>query len=453
MVDLRYPIRGCVVWLPFGMSLKQSFLNKSRVFAQQQGYSEVEIPLLIPEHYLQKQKKVKSFESGVLWITKSGRKELKEKLYLKPSGEMPLYSMAKRWVKSYRDLPLKLFLVAPYFRAYRKRVMPLIAGQGSTMIEGHAFFKNEEEALAELKETVSAFEKLLSSLGFAFVVLKRPKQGNLPVCDFCIGFDTILPFGKTIQLASAYMQGRIYAELFGIEYADEKGIKKKVNQIEWGFSERVLGSFIAISSDEKGLVLLPSLSPIQATVVPILKKGGEKIVYAKAFETVKDLQREGITAKLDDSKEEIGKKFELVEKKGIPVRLEIGPKEIKKGTAVIFRRDTSKRTEVKEKNLVPEVKKTLELIERNIKTKNKDFFEQNLREVKHIADLKATVGEGKIAIISWCGREGCRQQIEKKSRGEILGTAMDSSLSEVSSESVCLYCKGSGKKAFFASRI
>ncbi len=453
ILDLRHHVRGCAVWPPFGMQLKRSFLNKSGMFARKLGYSEVEIPLLIPEHLLQKQKTIKSFEGGVLWVTKTGKKELEEKLYLKPSGEMPLYSTVKKWIKSYRDLPLKVFLVSPYFRHHKKKVIPLIIGQGSTMIEGHAFFRDEKEALAELKEIISALKSFLSDLGLNFVVSKRPKGGNLPVCDFCIGFDTLLPFGKTIQLASIYMQGKIYSDLLGIRYTNEKGIAKSVNQIEWGFSERVLGSLIAISSDEKGLVLSPSLSPIQAVIIPILKKGSEKILHAKAFDIVKELQREGIRAKLDNSEEEIGKKFEHWEKQGIPLRVEIGLREIKKGKIVFFRRDLNKKVEISEKRFLVEVKKMLDLVEKNIKSKNNAFFEQNTQEAKNFVELGNVVKGGKLAMIGWCGKESCRQQIEKKVKGEILGVAVDGKLSETLSRLRCLFCESAGKKAFFASRI
>ena len=297
--DVRYPIKGCGVYLPYGFKIRRYTFEIIRKLLDESGHDETLFPMLIPEDLLAKEAEhIKGFEDEVYWVTHGGKTPLDVKLALRPTSETPIYYMMKLWVKVHTDLPIKIYQIVNTFRYETKHTRPLIRlREIMTFKEAHTAHSTKEEAEEQVKQAISIYKKFFDALGIPYLISKRPEWDKFPGAEYTMAFDTIFPDGRTMQIATVHNLGQNFAKTFEIIFETPTGDKDYAYQTCYGISDRGIASIIAIHGDEKGLILPPIVAPIQIVIVPLIFKGKEDIVMEKAkeiYEKLKDKQKEWI---------------------------------------------------------------------------------------------------------------------------------------------------------------
>ncbi|MDR0913286.1 MAG: proline--tRNA ligase [Methanobrevibacter sp.] len=445
IIDSRYPIKGMNIWLPYGFKIRKYALNIIRNLLDE-DHDETLFPLLVPEEELAKEGiHVKGFEEEVYWVTHGGKKELNEKLAIRPTSETAIYPMFSLWVRSHIDLPIKLYQIVNTFRYETKHTRPLIrVREITTFKEAHTIHSSMEDCENQIKDAVKYYKQFFDALAIPYTISNRPSWDKFPGAEYTYAFDTIFPDGRTLQIGTVHNLGQTFAKTFDIKFENNEGKHEFAYQTCYGLSDRVIASLIAVHGDEKGLVLPPKVSPNQITIIPIIFKKGAEEVIAKAKEIKTRLQSSGLRVNIDDRDIRPGKKFFEIEQNGTPVRIEIGPRDLKNNQVVISRRDTFEKINFSlEDDINNFVHELLNKITNNLKEKSKKNLEEHIVEVDDIETIEKTVLDGNIVSIKWCGDDDCGKAIEEKTNLDILGETSKT-------DGECIYC---GKKAKFNTLI
>jgi len=436
IVDDRYPVKGMLIYKQWGLFIIRETQRRLESLLEENGHQLVLFPVVIPENILGKESKhIAGFENEVFWVTHAGKNKLDVKLALRPTSETPIYEMFRLWIRSHKDLPLKVHQSCAVYRYETKHTRPLIRGREFLWNEGHAAHKDEEDAKKNINEIKKIYSKLIQDFLFIpFLINKRPEWDRFPGATETYAFDTIMRDGKTLQIATVHNLGQNFSKVFDIKFEDETGEKRFVHQTSYGPSfGRLLAALIAIHGDDLGLILPPKLAPIQVVIVPIFYKDSDKdkiLDYAKKIEA--KLKEMNLRVYLDLSDERPGAKFYYWEMKGVPLRIEIGPRDLANEEITIARRDTKEKISIKFSAL-EKIFDIFSDFERNIKEKAKKEFQSKVFEANDLETLKEKAGSG-ICISGWCGNEDCKVKIEEFT--SILGV-------EEGKEKKCVIC---GKK-------
>lgn len=448
IIDSRYPIKGMHVWLPNGFKIRKNTLNILKDILDKE-HEEVLFPLLIPEDELAKEAiHVKGFEEEVYWITHGGLTELNKKMALRPTSETAMYPMFSLWVRSHTDLPMKFYQVVNTFRYETKHTRPLIrVREITTFKEAHTVHSSREDAEKQVEDAIKIYKEFFDILGIPYLITKRPVWDKFPGADYTMAFDTLLPDGKTLQIGTVHNLGQTFAKTFEITFETPEGQHEYAYQTCYGLSDRVIASVIGIHGDDSGLCLPPEISPYQIVIVPIIfKKGGEEVIEA-CSEIQKKLKDAGFRVHLDDRDLRAGKKFYDWEMRGVPLRIEIGPRDLSNNNAVVLRRDNMEKINISlTDDIVGHANNLMEDISLNMRIKAREKMEIQIREIKTIEEAKESIESEKgIISFAWCGEEACGKEIEEKANVDILGIQED----EISGK--CFYCGNEAKfKAFMA---
>jgi prolyl-tRNA synthetase len=369
--DLRYPIKGCGVYLPYGFKIRRYAFEIIRNMLDETEHDEALFPMLIPEDLLAKEgEHIKGFEDEVYWVTHGGTTPLDVKLALRPTSETPIYYMMKLWMKVHTDLPIKVYQIVNTFRYETKHTRPLIRlREIMTFKEAHTAHATKEDAENQVKEAISIYKNFFDELGIPTIISKRPEWDKFPGAEYTMAFDTIFPDGKTMQIGTVHNLGQNFAKTFELEFETADGGKDYAYQTCYGISDRVIASIIALHGDEKGLILPPNVAPIQIVIVPLLFKGKEEIAMNKAKEIYKILKEKGFRVKLDDRDIRPGRKFNDWELRGVPLRIELGPRDIENKKITLYRRDTGEKFQIDEDDLLNEINNIMASISETIKEK------------------------------------------------------------------------------------
>ncbi len=446
IIDTRYPIKGMHVWLPEGFKIRKHTLKILKEILDK-DHEEVLFPLLIPEDELAKEAiHVKGFEDEVYWITHGGLTELNKKLALRPTSETAIYPMFSLWVRSHTDLPLKYYQVVNTFRYETRHTRPLIrVREITTFKEAHTVHVNKEDAENQVKDAVKIYKRFFDKLGVPYVVTTRPEWDKFPGADYTVAFDTLLPDGKTLQIGTVHNLGQTFARTFDITYETESGEHRYVYQTCYGLSDRIIASIIGVHGDEKGLCLPPAVVPLQVVIVPILFKEGKEEVLSFCREMEDKLRDQGnLRVYLDDRDIRAGKKFYEWEMRGVPLRIEIGPRDIQNGEMVIFSRYNLKKETQKmdPEKLVEDINKLLDNITRKMTDKSWNFLNENIRTVKTMDEaIEQITGNKGIISFNWCGESECGKDMEEKLRVDLLGVQSSSEEGEI-----CVNCGKPARK-------
>ncbi len=426
IIDTRYPVKGMHVWLPQGFKIRKHTLNILKEILDE-DHEEVLFPLLIPEDELAKEAiHVKGFEEEVYWITHGGLTELNKKLALRPTSETAMYPMFSLWVRNHSDLPMKFYQIVNTFRYETKHTRPLIrVREITTFKEAHTVHATAEESEQQVQDAVKIYKKFFDMLGIPYIVSKRPEWDKFPGAKYTVAFDTIMPDGKTLQIGTVHNLGQTFAKTFDITYETATGEHEYVYQTCYGLSDRVIASVIGIHGDKFGLCMPPDIAPYQVVIVPIIfKKGGEEVMeFCRNLEDM--LKSEAnIRVHFDDRDIRAGKKYYEWEMRGVPLRIEVGPRDLENKKVVTFRRDTQEK-EVIDYNPMA-ISETFNEILDNISLKMKDnawkSFKNSIRSVDSIEMAADEMSKsGGIITFNWCGDQDCGKDIEEKVRVDILG--------------------------------
>jgi len=419
IVDNRYPVKGMAVWFPFGFAIRKNTYAIIRELLDVDHY-ETQFPLLIPEdEFMKEAQHIKGFEDEVYWVTNGGTSPLDVKLALRPTSETAIYPMFKLWIRSHADLPLKVYQIVNTFRYETKHTRPLIRLREITSFkEAHTAHGTWEEAAEQVEVAVQRYSEFYKRLALPFLISKRPSWDKFPGADYTKALDVIMPDGRTLQVGTAHHLGSTFAKTYGITYEDPNGEQKLVNQSCYGISERCIAALVSVHGDGKGLVLPWAVAPIQVVIIPILLGDKEKVV-----ETARQIRQRISDAKirveLDTSDDRPGAKYYKWEMKGVPLRLEIGPKDIQKGVVTMARRDGVKK-QITMDNILPALAMEAEELQEAIYSKAKTLAASKIKEVSTVDEAKIQANEG-VALVPWCGSVECGHQLEDQVAANMLG--------------------------------
>lgn len=438
LMDARYPIKGMSVWLPRGFQIRKYALEALQELLDE-DHDEVLFPLLIPESELAKEAiHVKGFEEEVYWVTKGGTRELNEELALRPTSETSMYPMFSLWVRSHMDLPIKVYQTVNTFRYETKHTRPLIrVREITTFNETHTVHATKEEANEEVQEGIEIYKKFFDELGIPYSISRRPEWDKFPGSDYTMAFDMIMPDGKTLQIGTVHNLGTTFAKTFDIKFENDEGEHEYAYQTCYGLSDRVIASLIAAHGDDKGLKLPPVVAPEQVIIVPIIFKEKEDIVLEFTDKLEQTLKNSGIRVKQDKRELRPGKKYYYWEQRGVPLRIEVGPRDIENKSIVLNRRDTGEKefVDFDEQTITDYIQKVLDDITKNMKNEANKFQQEKTYSVEKLEQVKKTINKkGGIITCNWCGQTECGKDMEEKFDIDILGTQE----AEVSGE--CINC-------------
>ncbi len=407
------------------------------------GVEDVYFPLFIPERLLLKESQhVKGFSPEVAWITHAGKSELSERLAVRPTSETIMYDSFSRWIRSWRDLPIKYNIWASVVRWEFKHPTPLLRSREFLWNEGHSAFATFEEAEAEREVILDIYEKVLRDY-LALPGIRGKKTDNEKFAGAVASYsiEQLMPDGWALQGPDHHSDGQNFAKAFDIGFVDKDGTRKYVYQNTYAITTRELGAMVLCHGDNKGLVIPPKLARIQIVLVPIFNniRKEDVLIYSRTvFESLKKRFR----THLDDRDEYTpGWKYNEWEIKGIPIRIEIGKREIESLSVTAVRRDTGKKENIKVDQLTDSIKSLLEEIHSNLYTKALKFLESHTFVVKDYEELKKHVGKGMIQA-AWCGSAECETKVKEDTGAKI--TNLPSNAQDRAKGEKCIYC---GKEA------
>jgi prolyl-tRNA synthetase len=418
LTDKRYPIKGMNVWTPYGwkiMRLIDSFIRKE---LDETGHDEVCFPLLVPETEFEKEKEhIKGFDEEVYWVTHAGLNELDVRLVMRPTSETAMYPIFALWVRSHSDLPLKTYQIVNTFRYETKQTRAFIRVREIHFFESHTCHVDEEDAQRQVEEDFEILENLMKKLCLSYLLLKRTEWDKFPGAYYTVGIDTLMPGGRTLQLGSIHHYRDNFSVPFDIKYEDVDGNLKHTHQTTYGMSERLVGAIVGVHGDDQGLVLPPDVAPFQVVIVPILAKGKSEEVMKHCYALRDKLKDEGFRIHLDERDDRPGSKFYDWEIKGVPLRLELGSRDIKDGVVTFSRRDQGIRGTFEREELTGKVRSILGEISEDLRKKAEARFESAVETIESLDDIPR-----KMLRMGWCGSEECGREIEESTDLNLLGT-------------------------------
>jgi len=424
--DKRYPIKGMNVWTPYGWKIMRNIDTYIREELDATNHDEVSFPLLIPETEFNKEKEhIKGFDSEVYWVTHAGLNELDVRLILRPTSETVMYPIFSLWVRSHQDLPLKVYQIVNTFRYETKQTRPFIRVREIHFFESHTCHDTEEDAQCQIEEDLVILSKVMKKLCLPYYLLKRTEWDKFPGAYYTVGIDTVMPNYRTLQLGSVHHYRTNFSVPYDITYENENGEHKHVHQTTFGMSERLLGAVISVHGDDKGLVLPPTVAPFEVVIIPILSKKNTEEVSLEAEKVKTILENAGIRVKLDDRDDRPGSKFYDWEIKGVPLRLEIGGRDIENKVVSFARRDNGEKGAISIESLVSGVKLILEDIMKSMDERAWKFQKEAITDLRSADDIPKEEDNStseRVYRFGWCGCEECGHKFEDEHDIKILGT-------------------------------
>ncbi|MCE5337383.1 MAG: proline--tRNA ligase [Methanomicrobiaceae archaeon] len=448
IMDVRYPVKGLYVWYPHGFAIRKRAYGILRDLMDR-DHEETMFPLLIPEtEFMKEATHIKGFEDEVYWVTHGGKNELDVPLALRPTSETAIYPMYSLWIRSHTDLPLKLYQIVNTFRYETKHTRPLIRLREITSFkEAHTVHATREEAAAQVEVALGLYREFYDSLRVPVIISRRPEWDKFPGADYTIAVDTIMPDGKTLQIGTVHMLGDHFSRTYDITYEDANGERQYAYQTCYGISERSIAAVISIHGDDKGLVLPPEVAPIEVAIVPIIVGKRRDEVLTAAAALVEDLRNAGFVVRLDDRDMRPGAKYYHWEMRGVPLRIEIGPRDIDANTVVAVTRSGQKIT-LDRRGVVEGVFSVLAEFREGISQAARQAMADRITVVGTLDETAIAVKNG-VAVVHWCGSQECAEKIEAAVDASILGSDIRSDLITVS-DGPCIACGGKGTSTLVA---
>ena len=444
------PVKGLIVLRPDGYSIWESIKESLDKKLKKTGHRNGFLPILIPESLLGKEKEhFEGFNPEVFWVTHSGESEIGDRLALRPTSETLAYSLYSKWIKSWRDLPLKINFWNTALRAEIKGTKPFIRTSEFLWQEGHTVHATKDEAEKEVMEILKIYKKTIEEeIAVPVVTGKKSEKDKFVGAVYTVTLESLMPDGKALQMGTSHFLGQNFSKPFDVKYLDENNVETFAWQTSWGISWRLIGGMIMTHSDDKGLVLPPKLAPIQVVIIPIYysKEDRGKIVQeAKKIQDV--LTDVEIRTQLDDRDQVTpGFKFHDWELKGIPIRIEIGPKDVAKNQVVMARRYNQTKESISIDKLSGAIAEELENIQQQMFDAAKKILDERVVKVSEYKQFKEELDNGKMIDCSWCGNQTCEDKIKEETGADLRVIPSGNTKAET-----CIYCKNSGTtNALFA---
>lgn len=404
---------GCIIYKPYGFAIWELIQKSLDDRFKATGHENVYMPMLIPESLLQKEADhIDGFAPEVAWVTHGGAEKLQERYCIRPTSETLFCSFYKNDIQSYRDLP-KLYNQWCSVMRWEKTTRPFLRGREFLWQEGHTAHATAEESLEEALKMLDVYcEMSKNVLAMPYIKGQKTEREKFAGAKNTFTFESLMHDGKALQSGTTHDFGDGFARAFDIQYLDKNNKQQYVHQASWGCSTRLIGAIIMVHGDNNGLVLPPPVAPIQVIIVPV---ASHKLGVNEKAEELRERLSKISRVKLDNSDKKPGWKFAEYEMKGVPIRLEIGPKDIAQNQCVIARRDTSEKITVSLDALENTIAETLQEISKNMYAKAKARQDSNTFSATSLSELKATLDAtpGFVKAM-WCGDDACELRVKEE---------------------------------------
>ncbi len=445
LADLRSNVKGFVVFQPWSVLSMEKMFKYLEQTLQRKSHKPYWFPTLIPESNLTKESKhIKGFTPEVFWVTHGGKRKLEERYALRPTSETVFYQMFAQWIRSYKDLPFKTYQRANVFRYETKATRPFLRSREFHWVETHCAHATEKDALLQVQEDMETTKEVLHDIfSLPFLFFERPSWDRFPGAHRTFAADVLNPDGKVVQQPSTHIISQEFSKAFDVKFIN----KNEKEQYAWitcygPAISRIFASIIAVHGDNQGLKFPWKIAPIQVIIIPI---GKEEKITKETEKITKELESNKISVEIDNSEKRLGEKFYFWEMKGVPLRIEIGNKELKENSLTIFRRDKNQKEAVKRKDLLKYIEKTSKEIDTNLTKQADKLFDNKLINTTTKLEIKKVISAGKIARCGFCSvekdGEKCAEVVEKETGAEVRGTKLNEKNKDFSK---CIIC---GKKA------
>lgn len=443
------PVRGCMVIRPYGYALWENMQARLDARFKATGHVNAYFPTLIPESFLKKEAEhVKGFSPQVAWVTKGGDSELTEPLALRPTSEAIINYMYARWVKSYRDLPVLINQWCNIFR-WEKTTRLFLRTLEFLWQEGHTLHRTPEEAQEETLRILNIYVDFVENdLGVPVIAGQKPESEKFPGARATYSIEALMPDGQALQAGTSHNLGQNFTRAFDIRYLDEDNTEKYPYGTSWGVSSRLVGAVIMTHGDDKGLFLPPRVAPWQVVIIPILYGKEDEAVLSRCREVRDRLSR--IRVKLDDRPQyTAGWKFNEYEMRGVPLRVEIGPRDVKNNQAVLVPRDDSGKLVVGMERLVSEIEKKLEAIQSQMLKRARERVLSVTTSAETLLQFKQNIAQKPGFVrVHWCGSQGCENKIIEETKT----TPRNMPLDEQNTIGRCIVCGKETKTVIYYAR-
>ncbi len=439
LVDKRYPIKGMDVWRPYGWKTMKLIDSLTHSEMERTDHEEVNFPLLIPENLLEKENALVArlkrareegvdpddlrdedeeggFKKEVYWVKHAGENELDIPMFLRPTSETAMYTMFPLWIRSHKDLPLKVYQMVNTFRYETKQTRSFIRVREIHFFEAHTAHKDEDCATRQIQQDLEIVDNLMHELCLPIIKARRPVWDTFPGAWYTIGIDAIMPNGRTLQVASCHHYRDQWAKAFDLTYENLNAEQQHCHQTTYGMSERLLGAIVGMHGDDNGLIMPPSIAPHQVVICPMIRKNSEVDTIAKSEEIATILRNSGLRVKVDSRDIHAGQKYFDWEIKGVPLRLDIGPRDIENNTAFAARR-TGGKEPLPLESIADECKRVLEEVSEELRARAKAHTENVVIE---LTDLE-NVQDGQIYEMPFDGTDAHAETIERSTGLSFLG--------------------------------
>jgi len=434
------PVKGLIVLRPDGYSIWESLRSTFDKKFANNGIRNGFLPILIPESLLGKEKKhFAGFNPEVFWVTHSGENEIGDKLALRPTSETLAYTMYSKWIQSWRDLPLKMNFWNSALRAEIKGTKPFLRTSEFLWQEGHTVHATQEEAEEEVMKILEIYKNTVEEeLAIPVTTGKKSEKDKFVGAVYTTTMESIMPDGKALQMGTSHFLGQNFSKPFEVKFADKDNVEHYAWQTSWGISWRLIGAMIMIHGDDQGLILPPKIAPIQVVIVPIYKNdGGKDKVLSKVEEIRKILESKEIRVHVDDRSElSPGYKFNDWELRGVPIRVEIGPKDIEKQSVVIAKRYNREKSSL-DFTEIEKISTVLDEIQTDMLKTAREQAKKNTIDISDYTEFKSKIEKGGFFNVPWCGKIGCEEKIKEETGADIRVIPFNSE----NTNEKCMYCQ------------
>ncbi len=407
------PVKGTMVIRPYGYAIWENIQNELNARFKTRNVENAYFPLLIPMSYFTKEAEhVEGFAPEVAVVTVAGGETLAEPLAIRPTSETIIGTMMAKWVQSYRDLPLKLNQWCNVMR-WEKTTRPFLRTSEFLWQEGHTAHNSAEDAEEETQAMLSIYKEFAENcLAIPVITGRKTEKERFAGAIATYTMEAMMHDGKSLQAGTSHYMGQNFSKAFDIQFLDNDGVLKNAYTTSWGVSTRLIGAIIMTHGDERGLVLPPVVAPIQCVIVPIAaRKGG---VVETCEELKNELEKAGVRVTLDNTDNSPGWKFNEWEMKGVPVRIELGPRDIEAGKMLCARRDTLEKVEMPLENAAQGVKDLLAEVQKNLLEKARAHREERIEYADDMAGILSAVENGKFVKAGWCGCRECEDKVKEE---------------------------------------
>ncbi len=438
------PVKGTMVIRPYGYAIWENIQKELDKRFKATGHENAYFPMFIPMSFLQREAEhVEGFAPEVAVVTHAGGEELAEPLVVRPTSETIIGEMYSKWLQSYRDLPILVNQWANVVR-WEKTTRPFLRTSEFLWQEGHTAHATEEEAMEETMKMLEVYKEFAENcLAIPVICGRKTEKEKFAGAVATYGMEAMMQDGKSLQSGTSHYLGQNFAKSFDIKFLDKDGTHKHAYTTSWGVSTRLIGALIMAHGDQRGLALPPVVAPIQVIIVPIAQK--KEGVIDACNDLAKKLEKGGIRVKVDTTDNSPGWKFNEWEMKGVPLRIELGPRDIEQGNLTVFRRDTLEKEVVSAENEVDLVNNLLTQIQTNMLEKSRKNRDSRIVEADSLEGILDGVEKGNFVKAGWCGCRECEDLIKEKT------AATSRVFVEGESAEKCAVCgKKATSKVYFA---